>query len=50
MKSAHVVRKASNDRSKGFGFVEVCSKEQQQSAVEALDGKEVILNVPPQTR
>ena len=41
VKSAHVVRKASNDRSKGFGFVEVCSKEQQQSAVEALDGKEV---------
>lgn len=40
IKSAHVVRKH-NERSKGFGFVEFNSHEDQQKALQAIDKKSV---------
>lgn len=49
VKSAHVVRKR-NDRSKGFGFVEFNSQEDQQKALTAVDklkveGREIVVKV-----
>jgi RNA recognition motif-containing protein len=40
IKTAHVVRKR-NDRSKGFGFVEFATPEDQQKALAAMDKKQV---------
>jgi len=40
IKAAHVITKR-NGRSKGFGFVEFNTEEDQQKAMQAIDGKEV---------
>lgn len=39
--SAHVIVDRDTGRSKGFGFVEMGSKEEAQAAIEALNGQEV---------
>jgi RNA recognition motif-containing protein len=49
IKSAHVVRKH-NERSKGFGFVEFNSADDQQKALQAInnknvDGRELVVKV-----
>ncbi|KAL1921402.1 uncharacterized protein VTP21DRAFT_11118 [Calcarisporiella thermophila] len=41
VKEAHVVLRRSSGRSKGFGFVQLESEEEQQRALEALQGHEV---------
>jgi len=40
IKAAHVITKR-NGRSKGFGFVEFNTEEDQKKAMQAIDGKEV---------
>ena len=40
VESARVITERDSGRSKGFGFVEMSSDEEAQSAIEALDGKE----------
>jgi len=40
-KSVSVIKDKYTNRSKGFGFVEVESADTMQSAIEALDGKEL---------
>ena len=41
VQSASVVEDRDTGRSRGFGFVEMSSKEEAQAAISALDGKEV---------
>lgn len=41
VESASVVEDRETGRSRGFGFVEMSSKEEAQNAISALDGKEV---------
>ena len=41
VQSASVVEDRDTGRSRGFGFVEMSSKEEAQAAITALDGKEV---------
>ena len=41
VESAHVIQDRDTGRSKGFGFVEMSSDEEAQSAIEALNGQEV---------
>jgi RNA recognition motif-containing protein len=40
VQSANVVEDRETGRSRGFGFVEMSSKEEAQAAITALDGKE----------
>ncbi len=39
--SAQVIRDRATNRSKGFGFVEMSSDEEAQSAMQMFDGKEI---------
>jgi len=41
VESAQVIMDRDSGRSKGFGFVEMANEEQAQSAIDALDGKEI---------
>ncbi len=41
VESANVVEDRDTGRSRGFGFVEMSSKEEAQAAIEQLNGKEV---------
>ncbi len=41
VQSANVVEDRETGRSRGFGFVEMSSKEEAQTAISTLDGKEV---------
>jgi len=41
VQSANVVEDRDTGRSRGFGFVEMSSKEEAQTAISTLDGKEV---------
>lgn len=41
VESARVIREHGTDKSKGFGFVEFVNEEDNQKAVDALDGKEL---------
>jgi len=41
VKSAQVIRDRASGRSKGFGFVEMSSKEEGTAAIEQFNGKEV---------
>lgn len=43
--SASIIKDKYNGRSKGFGFVEMPSDEEAQSAIDALNGKEVMNRV-----
>jgi RNA recognition motif-containing protein len=41
VQSANIVEDRDTGRSRGFGFVEMSSKEEAQTAISTLDGKEV---------
>jgi RNA recognition motif-containing protein len=41
VKSTNIIEDRETGRSRGFGFVEMSSKEEAQKAISALDGKEV---------
>ncbi|MCA1589108.1 MAG: RNA-binding protein [Acidobacteria bacterium] len=41
VESANVIEDRDTGRSRGFGFVEMASKEEAQNAISQLDGKEV---------
>ena len=41
VESTNIIEDRETGRSRGFGFVEMSSKEEAQKAISALDGKEV---------
>lgn len=41
VRSAQVIKDRETGRSKGFGFVEMCSHQEAQAAISALNGKAV---------